>query len=276
MCLAFGSCIFNKEKIMQRKQYLIALYNTHRPTRGDFLITWNNPDMMDYPIAWVWQDNANGNILLYHQPEKGHPYTIGGDTKGEGSDWFSGTVRDNHSGQRCATLHMQGLQTKPYTAQIWALGMYYHQAMIAIEVNFNTYPVELLTDWHYPRQYMREKTDSISKEVKKQFGWRTDGNTRPLIIEREITEVEENIDNFWDIPTLDEMLSFVKNKDGKYDAEDGKHDDLLFSDMISVAAGTQQRRDVELMQAPTPLFLMDDDGDGTHRRRHKTLGGFFD
>jgi hypothetical protein len=107
-------------------------------------------------------------------------------------------------------------------------------------MNFNTYPVELLSDWHYPRQYMREKFDTITKEVKKSFGWKTDGNTRPLIIERAITNVDENIDNYTDIETLDEMLTFVKDKDGRYDAESGKHDDLLFSDMIADAISTQQ------------------------------------
>lgn len=273
--LASGSCIFDKEKIIQRKEYLKELHKVNPPKRGDFIISWNNPDMLDFPVGFVWTDNQHGNITIYQEPEPGHPYTVGGDTKGEGSDWFAGTVKDNSNGKRCATLHMQGLKSKPYAAQIWALAMYYNEAVIGIEVNFNTYPVELLTDWHYPRQYMREKVDTITKEVKKQFGWRTDGNTRPLIIEREITIVEENIDCFFDINTLDEMLTFIKDEDGRYDAEVGKHDDLLFSDMIADAIGSQQSRQIEAKQESIDPFYFDDDGDGTHREKYN-LGGFFD
>jgi hypothetical protein len=274
--LASGSCIFNKEHIIQRKAYLQELYKKNPPKRGDFIITWNDPERMDYPIAYKWSDNPQGDIIIYQEPEPGHPYCLGGDTKGEGSDWFAATVRNNNNGVRCASIHMQGLKSKPYTAQCWALANYYNQALVGIEVNFNTYPIELLGEWKYPRQYMREKTDSITKEVKKQFGWKTDGNTRPLIIERQITNVEENIEHFFDIETLSEMLTFIKDKDGRYDAEDGKHDDLLFSDMISEAIGSQQTRQVEEIKKAVELFYIDDDGDGTRREKFSDLGGFFD
>jgi hypothetical protein len=243
--LSSGSCVFDKDIIVQRIGQLEQAYDKKPPKQGEFLITWNDPDRMDYPTAATWIDKKDGIIKIYEEPKTGYPYTIGGDTKGEGSDWFSGTVKNNHTGVRSATLHMAGLKSKPYTAQMWALANYYNEALIGIEVNFNTYPVELLTDWHYPRQYMREKTDTITKEVKKQYGWKTDGNTRPLIIEREITIVDESIECFCDIGTLKEMLTFVIDKDGRYDAESGKHDDLLFSDMIAEAISNQQTHDVE-------------------------------
>lgn len=65
------------------------------------------------------------------------------------------------------------------------------------------------------------------------FGWKTDGNTRPLIIDKEIDLIENNIDLFTDIPMLDECLTFVYDENGRPDAEEGKHDDILFSDMIA-------------------------------------------
>lgn len=152
---------------------------------------------------------------------------------------------------------------------MWALGMYYNTALIGIEANFNTYPIELLSDWKYPKQYMREKVDTITKEIKKQFGWRTDGNTRPLIIETEITTVDENIEHFFDIETLNEMLTFIKDKNGRYDAETGKHDDLLFSDMIADAISSQQTRVIE-KETKVDDFYLDKD------IPVNSLGGWFD
>lgn len=262
--LASGACVFDKEKIMQRKMYLEKLYKEKPYSQGEFIITWNDPERMDYPISWSWNNNSLGVIKIYKHPQLGRPYTVGGDTKGEGSDKFAGTVRDNNNGDRVASLHMEGLKSKPYAAQMWALANYYNQALVGIEMNWNTYPVELFTDWKYPRQYMRERTDTFTKEVKKAFGWKTDGNTRPLIIERAITNVDENIDNYYDIETLNEMLTFIKDKDGRYDAESGKHDDLLFSDMIADAIGNQQTHTVQ----EKDLFDDDDDDDEDYNKHN--------
>jgi len=122
---------------------------------------------------------------------------------------------------------------------VWALAKYYNTALAGIEVNFNTYPIELLTDWQYTQQYVREKFDTFEGSLQKKYGWKTDGTTRPLIIEREIALVDEHIELFHDIDFLRECLTFV-NKDGRSDAESGKHDDILFSDMIAQACSTQQ------------------------------------
>jgi hypothetical protein len=246
--ISTGSPVFNIEKIQQRIEYL-RLNQTYK--QGYFYFEWNNPDITDMPkpetIRWV--DDKNGYIRIYEEPQEGYPYAIGGDTKGEGSDYFAGTVKNNYTGRRVATLHGQ-MESKPYTAQMYCLGYYYNQALIGIETNFNTYPIELLKDWKYPHQYLREKVDTIGTEIQYKYGWKTDGNTRPLIIERMITLIEENIENFVDIPTLQECLTFVKDENGRPDAMPGKHDDLLFSDMICEAVSSQQRHNIEIALKP--------------------------
>jgi hypothetical protein len=249
-----GTPVFNTEKIQQRIE---VLRNNHYK-QGYFYFEWRDPDIMDIPLKDTirFVEDKTGCIKIYEEPLKGYPYAIGGDTKGEGSDKFAGTVKNNHTGKRAATLHGQ-MESKPYTAQMFCLGYYYNIALIGIEMNFNTYPIELLTDWNYPRQYLREKVDTITKEIQKKFGWKTDGNTRPLIIERMITLIEENIDNFVDIPTLQEALTFVKDKNGRPDAMSGKHDDLLLSDMICEAVSDQQTHTVHEEQ-PKPKEKLTD------------------
>jgi hypothetical protein len=240
-----GSPVFNSDKIRQRIE---VLRQQPQPKRGQFYFEWNNPDIMDIPkketIRWV--DDKNGCIKMYDEVIKGVPYAIGGDTKGEGSDKFAGTVKNNNTGKRVATLHGQ-MDSKPYTAQMYCMGYYYNIALMGIEINFNTYPIELLTDWKYPKQYLREKTDVIGTQIQYKYGWKTDGNTRPLIIERMVTLIDENIENFVDIDTLQEALTFVKDKNGRPDAMSGKHDDLLLSDMICEGVSGQQTHIVEVV-----------------------------
>ena len=123
---------------------------------------------------------------------------------------------------------------------MYCLGIYYNQALASIEINFNTYPVIELKRLKYPHQYIREEYDSISKKMQEKFGWKTDRNTRPLIISEEQSIVKEHIELFTDIETIDEMLTFIYDENLRPDATEGKHDDLLFSDMIAQATRWQQ------------------------------------
>lgn len=235
-----GSPIFNNEKVNTRLEFLRKKYEEEPPKRGHFYFKWNNPEIMDIPkpetIRWV--NDKNGCIRIYEDVKPKYPYAIGGDTKGSGQDFFALTCKNNNTGKRAATLHGQ-MKSKEYTAQAYCMGYYYNTALIGIEINFNTYPIELLTDWHYPRQYIRQRLNTLDEKIQNEFGWKTDGNTRPLIIEREITAIEEHIEQFTDLGFLQECLTFV-DKSGRPDAMDGKHDDILFSDMIAEAIGDQQ------------------------------------
>lgn len=238
--LASGLCVFNKEKLIVHKKLLTEKYKDNPPKQGYFQIQWNNPDAMDYIKSFKWVDSLAGCIKIYEESKEFYPYVIGGDTKGEGSDKFAGTVINNTSGRRAAHLHGE-MKSKYYTAQMYCLGLYYNTALISIETNFNTYPIELLVEWKYPNQYLREKKDTFTGDIKKSWGWKTDGNTRPLIIEKEVTMIDEHIENVVDIEFINECLTFVIDENGRPDAETGKHDDLLFSDMIANECRSQQK-----------------------------------
>jgi hypothetical protein len=240
--LASGNCVFNKEILVERKEYLKRLYAERPPIRGRFAFEWNDPDTKDKikPESIRWVDDVNGFIQIYEDRKTGYPYVLGGDTKGEGRDKYAGTVINNVTGNRCAVLHLQVTNSKPYTWQMYCLGMYFNWALIGIEINFNTAPIEELQRLNYPNQYMREATDKISKEILERYGWKTDGNTRPKMIDDEIDLIENNIELFNDITMLDEAMTFVYDEDNRPDAESGKHDDVLISDMIGNEIRTQQ------------------------------------
>ena len=105
-------------------------------------------------------------------------------------------------------------------------------ALIAIEMNFNTGPIEELERLQYPNQYTREIQDSNTGKMRKAYGWRTDGITRPRMIDEEVAQTKYHLDLFFDIRTLQEMLTFVYDENNRPDAMSGAHDDLLISDCI--------------------------------------------
>lgn len=242
--LMSGRPVFNAENIVRRIDELKRYYEKKPYLEGYFAFEWEDPEtenkIVDSSIRFV-SDSSKNWVRLYKEAETKIPYVIGGDTKGEGRDFFSGTAIDNTTGRRAATLHMQTNTAKPYTHQMYCMGRYFNDALIGIEINFNTGPIEELSRLHYPKQYVRRKYDDYTKKAETKYGWKTDGNTRPLIIDRYGDLINENIDLIYDIPTLQEALTFIYDDNGRADAMDGKHDDLLFSDMIANQIREQQR-----------------------------------
>jgi hypothetical protein len=270
--LASGRCVFNQETIVHHINNLRKRYEDAKPLRGYFSFEWNNPDTQDKikddTIKWV--DHPQGDVMIYENKMDRYPYVIGGDTKGEGKDFYTGTVINNITGKRSATLRMEISNSKPYTWQMYCLGKHFNYALIGIEMNFNTAPIEELERLKYHRQYVRKKYDSFNKEILDKFGWRTDGNTRPLIIDKEVDLIENNIDLFTDIIMLGECLTFVYDEKNRPDAESGKHDDLLFSDMIANEIRSQQTMSLQaeaIEKVELPFAL---------RTEKKSTGGFME
>lgn len=245
--MATGTPVFDVEKVKMRIEYLKQIQQKNPPKKGHFYFEWNDPESKDYikdnTIKWV--EDKNGFVTIYEFPTPGFPYVLGGDTKGEGRDFYAGKIINNVTGRRSAAIRYCWTNSKPYTWQMYCLGMFYNLALLGIEVNFNTAPIEELERLHYPRQYQRRQYDSETKEYQNKHGWKTDGNTRPLIIDKEIHLIEDNIDLFEDIEMLNECLTFVYDKKGRPDAMSGKHDDALFADMIANEIRSQQSFEAE-------------------------------
>ena len=234
--LMSGTPVFDNEKVMRRITFLRRKYREFPYSEGYFKYSWNDPETKDFivPTSIEWAPSKSNNFIrVYEKPKRNTPYVIGGDTKGEGKDFFAATVIDNSTGVRVASMQMQLANSRPFTWQVYCLGMWYNEAMIAIEMNFNTAPIEELQRLRYRRQYQRRKYDDYTHSPTARYGWKTTGTTRPIIIDKEVEAISEDIELFNDIPTLDEMLTFVYDKNGRPDALSGKHDDLLISDMIA-------------------------------------------
>ena len=263
--LSTGRCVFDKEKIIEHKEYLKHKYEKVPYLVGSFYFEWNDPKNKDYikdeTIKFI--PNKDGIVKIYEDKQRGYPYVVGGDTKGEGKDFYAGTVINNVTGVRCAVIHAQFTNSKPYTWQMYCLGRHFNDALIGVEMNFNTAPIEELERLHYPRQYTRQQYDSFTKDYQKKYGWKTDGNTRPLIIDKEIDLIESNTDLFNDIAMLDECLTFVYDKDNRPDAQSGKHDDILISDMIGNEIRSQQSYEVE--EEPIEYLYPEEDFEDYHK-----------
>ena len=175
-----------------------------------------------------WVNDKNGYIKIYQVPDvpKWTQYCIGGDTAGEGSDFFTGHVLDAKTGEQVAVLRQQ-FDADQYTKQMYCLGKYYKDALIGIEANFDSYPIKELQRIGYPKQYTREAQDTYTGRTEKRFGFKTTSLTRPTILSRLIEIVREHCETICDKETLEELLTIIRNEKGRIEAPQGGHDDMM-------------------------------------------------
>ena len=220
-----GTGVFDNEQIVLRLERL-----PEPAGRGEF-------------TDGEWTESETGAITLYELPEEGVPYVLGGDTAGEGSDYFTAIVIDNVTGRIAAKLR-QKYSEPEYVRQIYALGRFYNDALVAIETNFSTYPVMKLQEMEYPNQYSREREDTYTRQMRKSYGFRTDRQSRPRAIANLVEVFSSHPEWFTDRELLEEMLTFCYNEDHRPEALAGKHDDLVMAAAITYAVRHQQRMTV--------------------------------
>ena len=190
-----------------------------------------------------WTEDKDGPVQIFREPEEGRPYVIGGDTSGEGSDFFVAQVLDNVTGEQVAVLRHQ-YDEDTYAKQVYCLGKYYNDALVAIEANFSSFPIKRLEQLGYRNQYVREQEDSFVGAVRRAYGFRTTAVTRPVIIGTLVEAMREGISLVNDRRTLEEMLTFVRNEKLRPEAQAGAHDDCVMALAIAWYIRPHQRMTV--------------------------------
>lgn len=243
--LLSGATAFDTEKLQER------LANIKKPLKtGYFTYTYDDTKPAGKKISNIkWVNDKNGYINIYQMPNTPRmtKYCIGGDTAGDGSDYFTGHVLDAKTGNQVAVLRHQ-LDADLYTKQMYCLGKFYfsyasegrhREALIAIEANFDSFPIRELQRLGYQNQYVRTRIDDNTNKPQTSFGFKTTVLTRPTIISNLIAIVREETDKINDRDTLAELLTIIRNDKGRVEAPEGGHDDQMMGLAIAHEARSQ-------------------------------------
>ena len=204
-------------------------------------------DASGKPTDIRWEEDRRGEICIWEEPQQGHPYVLGGDTAGDGSDRFTAHLINNHSGVQTAELLYDGRSELWYAQQIYCLGLHYNTALLGVEINYSTYPERKLEEWHYPKLYIREKADDAARELQsRKLGWDTNAGTRPRILANLHAVMRDTPEAVRSAATLREMLVFVRNRHMRAEAAPGEHDDLVMA--AAICHGIRQQQSVEIAE----------------------------
>ncbi|WAH35038.1 PBSX family phage terminase large subunit [Alicyclobacillus dauci] len=182
-------------------------------------------------------EDENGELEIRKHPEAGREYDIGADVA-EGlpeGDYSAAYVIDHETGEDVAVLHGH-IDGDLYGWQLDWLGRYYNMALLGVEINNMGHSVVnvLLNYSFYPNLYYHDQynTDSGKNETKP--GWPTNTMTRPILIDYLIEVIRDGVCPIGDPELINEMKTFVRNKQGKPQAQgkgtpDGAKDDRVMA-----------------------------------------------
>lgn len=268
-----GDCVFDKEAINNRLVEVARLqpvkkgYFTYRKEGVPITDSEGRIVDMEYCLQDIeFVERPDGYITIHEEPrvkkdKNGNitakaPYALGGDTAGTGIDYFTGKVICNLDGKAAATLRKQRIDEDLYAEQMYCLGKYYHDALIGIEINYSRQPTRVLQkQYAYPNLYMRERLDRIADKVELDYGFETTTKTKPIIIAELVVLMRTDPTIEVDAETLKEMTTFVKKENGKQEAIDGAHDDLVMATAIAHFISKKQTNQWIAVELPDEDFI---------------------
>lgn len=191
----------------------------------------------------VFEENPAGDVTIWQPPVLNRPYIIGADVSEglEHGDASTAQVYDRLTNQFVAE-YWGHADPDLFAKQLFMLGYFYNKAWLAVEANNHGISTLLVLKngsrlnqtRPYPFLYYKEVLDERSKRRTKKLGWRTDKQSKPLMIDNFVELVRE-CDIF--IPNkelLREIMTFVRDEKGKMGAIPGTHDDRVIAAGIAL------------------------------------------
>lgn len=211
-----------------------------------------------------WIVDPKGRLKVWKEPRPGRPYLVSADVA-EGlvaGDFFSTDVIDHLTGEQVAQWHGKA-PLKEYAQILMGIGKRYNTAYLAPERNnAGVTVVQEIFDAGYPRIHM-EMVPEPPNKMRKRYGWVTSSSTRLQILDNLKTEVNEGTHGINCSETCDEMLTFKRQEDGKYEADKGMNDDRV----LSLAIGKHLRKVVPVPDPPRPSHIRVQGGSSAPKKR---------
>ena len=183
------------------------------------------------------EETPKGYMSIYEEPKDMDEYVIGADVA-QSVDYSSAHVIKKRTAEVVAVWHGQ-IDPKTFGKELERLGYFYNTAMIAVERNNQGIATLVqLNDAYYPMLYYRDDITDTGEATTSKLGWETNIRTRPILVS-DLGNMIRNRDLFCiDEPTINECMTFVRNKTGKEEAQEGCHDDRFINAPLALGLAT--------------------------------------
>lgn len=227
--VASGACYFDTSSVVARRKTVVE------KVRPDFVgdLEWGpNVGLAGRGTKRsVLIPNQYGKLQIWKHPEKDTDYVYFADVgQGvRGGDESVSSIFELETGVQCA-LWAGIIAPDKFGDVIYQLGEHYNFAFGTPETNAHGLStLDRLRSLRYPSLYLRPAYDKHTVEATEKEGWQTNLRTRPLMLDTFKKMFRDNMMQINDLETLNQMLVFVMDENGKFQAQDGCHDDRVFA-----------------------------------------------
>ena len=207
----------------------------------------------------------NPGLKIYKEPEEKHHYIFGIDSAKDGTDNFAIQVLDitNFEFRQVASAKLQiDYLRMPEFIDEW--GRYYNNAFLIIENNEGagqSIADRLHQEFEYPNMYFDKTRPNKGIQKRKKYpGFRTTRTTRDIILQTMKTIAESGKLEIHDKDTIKELFSFILIND-KYQADNGKKDDLVMSLALCFGAFVESKNFNDMREVVKLLDQNDKESD---------------
>src|SRR5208337_4914821 len=227
--------------------------------------------------CWVPPDTPTSkNSTQYTKPIEGHTYMMICDvSSGKGRDYSAFSVIDVTKMPYDQVYAYQSNMTTPmdYAALIMNVAKQYNKASVLVEVNSIGEQVghALHYDLEYDNVLFTENAGRAGKRISSGFAKGCDKGIRTTKVVKSLgcsilkLMIEQDQLMIRDYETIQELCTFSLKGNGSYEAEDGKHDDLVMGLVLFAWLSDQQffrdSTDINTLQTlrdQTDAEIMDD------------------
>lgn len=180
------------------------------------------------------EEAPRGELFVYHKHDPKETYVIGADVAmgvGMGKNRDSSVAQVLDSRHRQVATWRGNILPDTFASVLYALGMYYNNALIAPENNNHGLLTcnKLAKDLNYPNVYMKTIVDTLTEKESIVIGFATNMKTKPLIIDELRARSRDSTIELNDPTTIREMLTYIVTESGAMEAEKKCHDDCVVS-----------------------------------------------
>lgn len=175
-------------------------------------------------------------------PEPFRLYCMGGDTgAGRSSqDRCAASVLAVDNGEQVASW-LANAEARDFAQQLMMLGTFFGgrrgQAYLCCEINnHGLATLEVLRSLGYWNLYCKQEWNSVDRKFIPQVGFNTNVKSRPILISRMRSVLQDGSIDIRDESVLEEASTFVMTDAGKEEHVEGARDDALFAYMLALEA----------------------------------------
>ncbi|MDK1032830.1 MAG: hypothetical protein QGD94_12545, partial [Planctomycetia bacterium] len=222
----------------------------------------------------MFSEGVEGAPLVVWEPPRGDAqYSIGGDPgKGlETGDPSAACIVRADTMEQVAEYQNNCLP-QTFSEHLALMGRLYNNALLAVELNDQgPSVVQSLIEQNYPNLFRKQThVKGWMEDNPYGYGWHNNMSTRPMAIEQARLLIWERNVRIRSKALIEELLSFIADAKGKYQAPRNGHDDLAWAFIIAMWAINHG------IYQPSQPWVPGDDGSEmgtTVRFNERGLGG---